>query len=360
MTLDSLGEEAVLAVDAVRSALRFMLTVHQGAISESTTKADASPATIADFAVQALLVARLRAFSDDPIVAEEDAAMLRGDGHSELRQRVVRLVTQQRSDASPAQVLAWIDEGRGSTAERFWVLDPIDGTRGLLRGGQYVIALALVADGAVRLGVIGCPRLSLKSGPAAASPHETAISLVQTDVNGGVAVAARGHGAWWLPPGQSFRSPLDVSVESDVAHARVLHSYETAHEDGIELSSILTGLGVTATPIGLDSQAKHVLIAAGAAELLLRVPPDAAYHDAIWDHAAGSLLVDEAGGRVTDLAGRPLDFAAGRRLFRNTGVIASNGRLHGAVLDVLPHGRPGVTPRSRRGTTRGVDTDGGV
>ena len=61
----------------------------------------------------------------------------------------------------------------------------------------------------------------------------------------------------------------------------------------------------------------------------------------IWDQAAGALLVEEAGGRVTDLEGRPLDFGVGRRLDRNFGVLATNGRLHDAALATLRR----VSPR---------------
>jgi 3'(2'), 5'-bisphosphate nucleotidase len=104
----------------------------------------------------------------------------------------------------------------------------------------------------------------------------------------------------------------------------------------------------------MDGQAKQVLLAAGAAELLMRIPMDPDYREAIWDQAAGSLLVEEAGGRVTDLEGSPLDFTTGRRLLRNRGLVASNCLLHDAVLGVLP-GRgsppvssaPGGSPRSR-------------
>jgi 3'(2'), 5'-bisphosphate nucleotidase len=85
----------------------------------------------------------------------------------------------------------------------------------------------------------------------------------------------------------------------------------------------------------MDSQAKHVLLAAGTAELLLRFPPHPGYHEAIWDQAAGSLLVQEAGGQVSDIEGRPLDFTTGRRLLRNKGLIASNGLLHEAAVDAL-------------------------
>jgi 3'(2'), 5'-bisphosphate nucleotidase len=85
----------------------------------------------------------------------------------------------------------------------------------------------------------------------------------------------------------------------------------------------------------MDSQAKHVTIAAGSADLLFRFPPDATFHDAVWDQAAGSLLIEEAGGRVTDLTGAPLDFTNGRRLLRNTGILASNAILHTRALEAI-------------------------
>jgi 3'(2'), 5'-bisphosphate nucleotidase len=85
----------------------------------------------------------------------------------------------------------------------------------------------------------------------------------------------------------------------------------------------------------MDSQAKHVSVAAGSSDLLIRLPPYPKFHDAVWDQAAGSLLIEEAGGRVTDLAGRPLDFTSGRYLSRNTGMLASNGVLHAATLEAI-------------------------
>jgi 3'(2'), 5'-bisphosphate nucleotidase len=87
----------------------------------------------------------------------------------------------------------------------------------------------------------------------------------------------------------------------------------------------------------MDSQAKHVTIAAGLADLLMRFPPDADFRDWVWDQAAGTLLIEEAGGRVTDLAGQPLDFAAGRRLRHNAELLASNGLLHAAALQAIQH-----------------------
>lgn len=53
------------------------------------------------------------------------------------------------------------------------------------------------------------------------------------------------------------------------------------------------------------------------------------------DHASGSLLVTEAGGIVTDMYGKPLDFSVGRTLSRNTGIVASGAEIHREVLDCV-------------------------
>ena len=79
------------------------------------------------------------------------------------------------------------------------------------------------------------------------------------------------------------------------------------------------------------------MVARGEAALYLRLPrvqtPD--YRENIWDHAAGAIVVEEAGGKVTDTYGKPLDFTAGSKLIHNHGVVASNGTLHDAVLAEL-------------------------
>jgi hypothetical protein len=63
----------------------------------------------------------------------------------------------------------------------------------------------------------------------------------------------------------------------------------------------------------------------GDASIYLRLPTRADYREKIWDHAAGMFVVEQAGGRVTDVTGAPLDFRHGRRLETNRGVIATDG-----------------------------------
>jgi 3'(2'), 5'-bisphosphate nucleotidase len=89
--------------------------------------------------------------------------------------------------------------------------------------------------------------------------------------------------------------------------------------------------------VRLDSQAKYGVVARGDAAIYLRLPspkqPD--YREKIWDHAAGALIVQEAGGRVTDALGSDLDFSYGHKLEKNRGIIVSNGQLHPAILGAI-------------------------
>jgi len=84
----------------------------------------------------------------------------------------------------------------------------------------------------------------------------------------------------------------------------------------------------------MDSQCKYAVLARGEASIYLRFTTDPNYKEKIWDHAAGSLLVEEAGGFVSDSKGRPLDFTKGRTL-PNKGIIATNKVLYERVLGVV-------------------------
>jgi 3'(2'), 5'-bisphosphate nucleotidase len=324
-----LGLETVLAMRTVAEAVDLVRELERDVAAGALLKGDASPVTVADFSVQALIAARLsRDCPTDTLVAEEDATALRNAPG--LAARVVEVVKGADPSLHPDQILNWIDRGGSSPARRFWALDPIDGTKGLLRGGQYAVALALIVDGVVQLGVLGCPRLSL---------NQLAAEAAGDDVRGegGIAVAVRGRGAWWSAFSNGSLTPLSVSRVIDPTRARVLHSFETPHSDVEMLRRVTDTLCMQLPPWLMDSQAKHVVIASGAADVLLRFPTRHGFHDAIWDQAAGSLLIEEAGGRVTDLMGRALDFSTGRQLVTNEGLVATNGVLHNGVLKAVQH-----------------------
>ena len=323
--------------DAALLARAIELEIHRTAF----LKPDQSPVTIGDLAVQAVIATRLAAeFPADPLVAEEDSSPLQGPDAHPLLANVLEFVRRLLPAARPEQVLSAIDRGRGLPGGRFWTLDPVDGTKGFLRGGQYVVALALVVAGKVELGVLGCPRLSWTAGHTRAERAEAPYDA------GSIVFAVRNHGAFSAPlampserglqagsrAGDAELTPLRVSSIREPRAARLLRSYESAHIDLQACNMIVERLGVDAAPTLMDSQAKHTMIAAGRSDLLLRVPARPGFRDKIWDQAAGSIIVEEAGGRVTDLHGADLDFSTGRLLARNDGVVASNGVLHAAAL----------------------------
>jgi 3'(2'), 5'-bisphosphate nucleotidase len=298
------------------------------------TKEDRSPVTVADFAAQALVASLLEAaFPGDVLVAEETAQALQKPEAEATRRQVCAYVNRFTRQADAEQVCAWIDRGRGKPEGRFWVLDPVDGTKGFLRGGQYVIALALIEAGQVQLGVLGCPHLEYGANEKRGG-------------SGSLAAAQRDQGTWVsklnsLPAGAAFQPQafqrLRVTPLADPAQARLLRSFERAHTNTQVIDALMDRLSIRAEPLRLDSQAKYALLAAGSGEIMVRLPPEEnpAYKEKIWDQAAGALIVEEAGGMISDLDGKPLDFSSGRNLLHNRGVLATNRVLHHQVLETL-------------------------
>jgi HAL2 family 3'(2'),5'-bisphosphate nucleotidase len=211
------------------------------------------------------------------------------------------------------------------SAARFWTLDPIDGTKGFMRGDQYATALALVVKGQVQVGALACPNLEDGYRP-------------DLEGVGSLVVAARGQGTWVASLAAPERyERLRVSVRSQPNEARILRSFEAGHTNIDKIGEFAQVLGVQAPPIRMDSQAKYAVLAAGKGDILLRLlsPGQPDYKEKIWDQAAGSLVLEEAGGSITDLMGQRLDLTTGRSLQNNRGILASNGRYHPLALQAL-------------------------
>src|SRR5690606_16657165 len=133
----------------------------------------------------------------------------------------------------------------------------------------------------------------------------------------------------------SAAEPVAVRVArpGSLADARVCESVEAGHSDHDQSARIVDRLGIAAEPYRIDSQCKYAAVARGDASIYLRLPTRADYREKIWDHAAGMFVVQQAGGRVTDVTGAPLDFAHGRRLEQNRGVVATDGAFHDEIVD---------------------------
>lgn len=313
------------------------------------SKEDKSPVTIGDYGAQALIIAAIKHnFPQDEVVGEEEASTLREE--KELSSKIWNLVkdtklSDSESDAilggpiqSEDDMLQAIDAGNsaGGNRGRIWALDPIDGTKGFLRGGQYAVCLALMVDGDVKVGVLGCPNLPVDDS----APLKEDIGVAATDQEGyGVLFSAvQGEGAQSQPLTRGSISqghPISVKNITDVSQAVMCESVEAGHSNKGDNALIAKKLGVTGKPVQMDSQAKYGSLARGAGDIYLRLPVSKTYQEKIWDHAAGDLIVREAGGQVTDIYGKRLDFSIGRTLQNNKGVVGAPANIHAEVLKAV-------------------------
>ena len=329
MTASRLGAERRFAIEAVVSAARLTKAVRDDfdPDAEAVSKADSSPVTVADLGAQALVrMAMVEALPGDGMMGEEDFGQLAES--ADLADAVLARVRAQRPEVTLDDLREALEgcDDPGGPERRWWTLDPVDGTKGFLRNEQYAIALALVEDGEVVLGVMGCPNLPYDGEPG------------DPEVGGPIGVlfvAVRGEGTRMMPlfeatadaPGE----PVQAAAPSSTAEARYAESVEAAHSNQSEAARIGAALGITAEPVRLDSQTKYAMVARGDASIYLRVPRGD-YRENIWDHAAGMLVVSEAGGRVSDVEGKPFDITTGQRMTDNRGAVVTAAGIHDEVV----------------------------
>jgi len=186
--------EIEAAKEAVRHASRVCRAVKRKLEEvRAIAKDDKSPVTVADLGSQAVVAHVLEEeLGHVVLVAEEDAKTVRGmasSGASPIVDALLEAVHLVWPDATAEQIFDAIDRGgqeppSGSNA--FWTLDPIDGTKGFLRGEQYAVSLARIERGAPTLGVLGCPNLALDKKKPPNDP----------DPVGSLYFAVHGQGLW--------------------------------------------------------------------------------------------------------------------------------------------------------------------
>jgi len=326
---DPLGTALHSAIKAVAEACRVTRRVQMAA--EHTTrilKSDRSPVTVADFAAQAVINHRITgSFPWAFLVGEESAELLREPGNALLCTAVVDAVRLVWEEATVEKVLEAIDRGNhDATAEQYWTLDPVDGTKGFLRGEQYAVSLALINAGEVVLGVLGCPNLP---------PNHTA-SFSTPDPRGLIYFATRGGGAWVTAANDPEAVPVRVKPEVvPGTKLRVCGSVESGHSDQGQTAQVIAMLGGESGTARLDSQCKYAVVARAQADAYLRLPTRSDYAEKIWDHAAGALIASEAGMTVTDTTGAALQFSRGRELSANSGIVCASPVFHARIIEAI-------------------------
>ena len=200
--------------------------------------------------------------------------------------RAIELALRQRIAAErPEDGFLGEESGRGGgRGDRLWIVDPIDGTRNFTRGVPvWATLIALERDGDTAVAVVSAPALHRRWW------------------------AARGEGAWLNG------SPVHVSGVRRIEDSHIVYTHKTPLGELAMRAWHTRGFG--------DFWA-HMLVAEGAAEAAVDAPGVN-----LWDLAAVQVVVEEAGGRFTDFAGR-------RRLDGGNAV-TSNGRVHDEVLAAL-------------------------
>lgn len=345
----SYEKELHIAQLAVQRATILTQHVFHQKAKGTESKDDKSPVTVGDYGAQALIIHAIRHnFPQDEIVGEEEASSLRDNAN--LADQIWELVKNARLNDPAAeselggpvntseQMLQAIDAGKsaGGAQGRIWALDPIDGTKGFLRGGQYAVCLALIEDGDVKVGVLACPNLPVDD--AAPLSADVGPSRPGSAGRGVIFAAVSGSGAISRPLGSGELLPsqaIQMKDVADISQATFCESVEAGHSSHGDQAEIAKQLGITKDSVRMDSQAKYGSIARGAGDLYLRLPVRADYQEKIWDHAAGDVIVREAGGQVTDADGKRLDFSRGRTLKENKGVVAAPKAVHEQVLNVV-------------------------
>jgi 3'(2'), 5'-bisphosphate nucleotidase len=171
--------------------------------------------------------------------------------------------------------------------DRFWAIDPLDGTREFVaRNGEFSVLIALVEEGRPVLGVV----------------HGPAVGLTYAACGPGTATRRRRGGA--PEPIHARTPPPDGLV---VIHSR-------SHENSRRLAEFLQEYPVRERK-SCGSALKFGVIAAGEADLYPRFGTTME-----WDTAAGQAVLEAAGGRVETLAGVPLGY--GKPGFKNDGFLA--------------------------------------
>ena len=315
--------------------------------SDQVSKLDDSPVTVADYAAQAVVSYVLeQKYPDVALLAEEDAKALRGG--SEETRGLLEKITEITNECifgddvsvylSREEVARLIDRGNheGGSESTFFVLDPIDGTKGFINQRQYAIALGLCEKGKIVGGVLGCPNM-----PMSKIPED--VDALETKKPGVIFAAYENLGCKYAamdakePVGKdSFTATSDQLVKCGEDEARYMESWgDSIVADHAFTNALSEKVGITRKALRIDSQAKYGSLSRGDAHIYLRFPPKT-YREKVWDHAAGAIIISESGGVISDAAGVPLEFGNGRFLDINGGIVASaTPELHEQLLKAI-------------------------
>jgi len=186
---------------------------------------------------------------------------------------------------------------------RVWMVDPLDGTNGFIDGnGDFAVQIGLVEDGECVLGVVYEP------------------------LSGVLYRAVRGHGAWIERPGQE---PEKARVSDNKDVSTMCLAVSRSHRSP-RMDMVVKAFGVKKEIRRGSVGVKVGLIVDKVCDLYVHLSPRTKQ----WDTCAPQIVLTEAGGRLTDLFGKPLIYNL-REVQNRNGIVASNGVAHEQIISAL-------------------------
>ncbi len=300
------------------------------------TKPDGSPVTPADLVSQAIILEGIRRhFPGDKVIAEEHA---NPGGRETLGATVFQALRDMGVPDDERNLEETVNYRGNAEGARTWMVDPLDGTKGYVRGLCYSIALGLFEENKPCFGCIASPLF-----PDGAEDETVIVYGVANEA----AYRIRGQG--------NVPQRIGVSDTERISQMRIVGS--RAHDSEDFCGSVAKALGI-ADIYRMDGEAKYLMLALGLADIYVRTSKPSLGIGYPWDHCAGQAILEAAGGEVTDLTGKRLDYGnhPQERMTGVDGLAATNGKRHEEILDRIRdlrrggfhHGRTRHAPRQPR------------
>ena len=323
------------------------------------TKSDDSPVTrkfnvnfnsplltllVADISAQIIINHRLEsAFENVVVIGEEDSTEISESLFIKIKELLSEFEISKELDLSSKEAIGKILRSNevDDSVKRYWTVDPIDGTKGFIRGDQYSVCIALI-DRETELPLIsalGCPNLTVDG-------EEEKGMLMISVASVGNFVCKLGQGIEELKKLQKF------ALQTDLSKAIFTGAVVSSHTNPLEIDAIKSNFCNEMPVVRMDSQCKYGLLALDRAHVYYRrhaskdptVRRDwqCDYIEAIWDNAPGYLFVKEAGGLVTDFEGNDLRFPPQKHFKVVGGILASMlvPELHAQVIKIVQDRNP--------------------
>ena len=270
----------------------------------SYIKKDQSPVTLVDFASQIYLISKLKdSFPDDSIIAEEKYSIV-FDNDAELLLKKCFQSLNIDINLNFKEIINY----SGKPSEYTWTIDPIDGTLGYQEGLSYAIGIGYMNKEDLLFSAIGVPNYN--------------------ELGNAIFIAEKENGAKASYGNLPFK-PIRVSKKENLKDARICISL---HYNKPWVFDFVKKVGITKS-IQIDSMLKFCMIADGSADLYIK--PMTIQNSYSWDYLPGTLLVKEAGGKVTDFNYKEVIFDNEKCVITSPGILTSNGFLHEITLDIV-------------------------